>query len=433
MSNPSTRRLIWIIGGLLVAFAMLIVVMRVVRGDRADGTEVEVADAERRTLTQVVTASGQVQPEVDVAISPDVSGEIIYLGVREGQAVTQGETLVRIRPDFYTAQLEQARAGVLQARASEARSQADLLQAELELNRQRTLFERDAISQSAFDQAQTAYNVAKANADAAKFQVQSAAAREREAREQLTRTTITAPMSGTVSQLNVEVGERVVGTTQMTGTEIMRIALLDQMELEAEVNENDVVNVTVGDTAAVEVDAYPNRMFAGVVTEIANSARSNSAGGSEQVINFPVKVRLLDPHNVSQRVGGPALSDAERGSADESPQFRPGMSGTVDVFTESLENAIAIPIQAVTVRDFNQVRPDTTDAPAVSGEDLRRVVFVMRDGEAAMVEVETGISDETHIAVLSGLTEGDKVIIGPYRTVSRDLKDGEKVAIEEAD
>ncbi len=442
--NP-TRRLLFIIGGLLLVLILFLAVGRAVGwfGGGDDGIEVETAQAEIRTITQVVTASGQVQPEVEVKISPDVSGEIIFMDIKEGDQVKNGQLLVRIKPDFYAAQLEQATAGVSQAQANMTRAKADMLQAELALNRQKALYENNAVSESDFQTAQTQYDVAKANHEAMKFQVESARARAREAREQVAKTTIYAPMSGTVSQLNVEVGERVVGTTQMTGTEILRIALLNQMELEAEVNENDVVNITLGDTAAIEIDAYPDQAFRGVVTEIANSARVTGMGTQDQVTNFPVKIRVLDPHNIMAGGSDRVVKATEVNVAESAPQFRPGMSGTVDVFTQSVNEAVAVPIQAVTVRDFNKVKPGGEDegsegdeaneeTPAETAampeqEDLRRVVFVMVDGQAEMIEVETGISDDSHVHVTSGLSGEETVIIGPYRAVSRQLRPEAKV------
>lgn len=457
----ATKRIVYIIIALVVVLVILGVIAGAAGwiGGGSDGIAVETAPAETRTLTQVVTASGKVQPEVEVVISPDVSGEIIQLTVREGDQVQKGGLLARIKPDFYAAQVEQAEAGVMQSKANEAQRRADMLNAKAELQRQKDLYEKEAVSASAFEQAQTQYEVAKAAHEAAQYAVQSAEAQLREMRENLSKTAIYAPMTGTVSKLDVEAGERVVGTGQMQGTEMMRIARLDQMELEIDVNENDVVNVALGDTAAIEVDAYPEQPFRGVVTEIANSARIEGQGTQEQVTNFPVKIRILDPHNVESRIGAAdqgaqALTEEIPPPETQYPNFRPGMSGTVDIFTQTVIDVVAVPIQAVTVRDFNQVQPgDGTDdgddeaaateddqpdeaaeeapprGPAV--EDLRKVVFlVSEDDTAQMVEVETGISDDTHIQVKSGLEGGETVIIGPYRAVSRSLSPGDEVEID---
>ena len=252
-------------------------------------------------------------------------------------------------------------------------------------------------------------------------------------------------MSGTVSQLNVELGERVVGTSQMTGTEIMRIAELDRMELEVDINENDIVNVAAGDTARIEVDAYPREPFQGLVTQIANSARVSGQGTQEEVTNFPVKIQILGTAGAPVRTA--ADTTAEAAPVDEGVVLRggrvlrPGMSGTVDIFTETVANAVVVPIQAVTVRDFNQLPSDDgeagdeeSEAATPTGprpEDLRRVVFVLRDGKAEMVEVQTGISDDTHIEVLSGLAGGETVITGPFRLLRTELEPGAAVYVEE--
>lgn len=444
--KSATRRLLIVLGILVVVVIFAIVGARLAGfGGGPKATQVELADVALRSVTQVVTASGKVQPETEIKISPDVSGEIVTLTVMEGDQVRQGQLLARIKPDFYQAQVEQAEASVLQSRAAEAQRRADVLSAELDFNRQKELFERNAVAESVFEQAKTRYDVAVASLEGARYAVQAAEARLRESRESLGKTAIYAPMDGTVSKLNVEQGERVVGTSQMTGTEMMRIAKLDQMEIEVDVNENDVVNVTLGDTAAVEVDAYPGRKFKGVVTEIANSARVSGAGSQEQVTNFPVKIRILDVHNIQQSgspTGEVLATDGEvPGSVQGAPSFRPGMSGTVDVYTETLDNVLAVPIQAVTVRDINAIRREAlekerrgrseaeTDTSAVvpEEEDLRRVVFLFVDGKAELSEVETGISDDTHIVIKSGVASGQQVITGPFRVVSRTLKPGDAV------
>ncbi len=432
--QSTTRRILkWSVGvfGLLVILGLLGFSTGLFGG--GDNTlSVDAEDVERRTLTQVVTASGRIQPEVQVKISPDVSGEVIELRVREGDFVEQGDLLARLRPDVFEAQVERARANLAQNQATLAERRADLIRAESQLNRQRQLFEREAISESDLEESETNYEVAKARLEAAQFQVESARASLQEADEDLKQTSIFAPMSGTVSKLDIELGERVVGTAQQAGTEMMRIARLDQMELEIDVNENDVVNVAVGDTASIEVDAYPESTFRGVVTEIANTARVTSEGTQDQVTNFPVKVRILDPHNRDSDGDpvSPGELEAEEGQLAEPAaiaNFRPGMTGTVDVFTETVADAISVPIQAVTVRDFTQLDISSSDTAETqeqrrSGrEDLRRVVFVIEDGKAQIREVRTGITDETHIHIRDGLAEGLRVITGPYSAVSREL------------
>jgi HlyD family secretion protein len=442
-----TRRLLFSLGGVLLAVVILAFVAGQLGGDQSRGTEVEVASAEIRTITQTVTASGRVQPEVEVSISPDVSGEIIRLPVVEGQEVVQGQLLARIRPDFYAAQVEQAQASVQQARSGAAQAQADLVLSELELTRQRQLFERKVVAEDAFQQAQTRHDVALASLEASQYSVASASARLRQAEEDLRKTSLYAPMAGTVSKLNVELGERVVGTSQMAGTELMIVARLEQMELEVEVNENDVVNVSLGDTASIEIDAYSERTFTGVVTEIANSARLQPGASQEQVTNFPVKVRILDQHNIGGTFNTiqSATVTGDMPMVESYPGFRPGMSGTVDIYTNTVPEVVAVPIQAVTVRDFNDVRrrqarmaraageePDSTAADAVEGqpttmreEDLKKAIFLFgEDGMATIVSVETGIADDRFIEIRSGLEGGEQVITGPFSAVNRELQVG---------
>ena len=437
----TTKRLLFGLGGALV---LLVVALLVVGGGGGEeGTAVEVMPVEVRTITQTVTASGKVRPEIEVKMSSDVSGEIVFLAVEEGDRVEQGQLLVQIQPDFYAAQREQAEAGLLQAQSDAARAEAELRRAEDDLARKRSLAERGVIATQELEAAQTQFDVAKASFESAQYRARSSRASLNQASDQLRKTSIYAPMSGTVSQLNVELGERVVGTSQMTGTEIMRIAELDRMELEVDINENDIVNVAAGDTARIEVDAYPREPFQGLVTQIANSARVSGQGTQEEVTNFPVKIQILGTAGAPVRTA--ADTTAEAAPVDEGVVLRggrvlrPGMSGTVDIFTETVANAVVVPIQAVTVRDFNQLPSDeeaeeADEAAALAGprpEDLRRVVFVLRDGTAEMVEVQTGISDDTHIEVLSGLAGGETVITGPFRLLRTELEPGAAVYVEE--
>ncbi len=400
------------------------------------GVSVETETAQAHTITEVVTAFGRAQPEVEVTISPDVSGEIVELPVQEGDAVEKGDLLARLNPDDYRAQLEEREAQVAQQQANLARRRADSVQARQTYERKQKLYEKDVIPESEFENAQSTYRQAVAQLEAARFQVESARASLRDAREQLQKTRLYAPMDGTVSKLTVEVGERVVGTRQQAGTEMMNIARLDRMELEVDVNENDVVNVAGKDSANVEFDAYADRTFQGRVTEIANSARIQNEGSQNEVTNFPVTVRILGNPNT-----GPAATRAEGGlarpetpaAASQGPVIRPGMSGSVDIYTETVENTVAVPIQAVTVRDFNEVGPeaDSTQTKEATTEDLRKVVFVAEGDSARMVEVTTGIADDTYMQVRSGLEGGETVITGPYSAVSRELKPGATIRTEQ--
>ncbi len=450
-SNP-TKKILLVLGG-LVGLIVLIALVSKALGGKEEGVEVETAQAQVRSITQTVTASGQVRPEVEVAISSDVSGEIVFLGVEEGDYVERGQLLVRVQPDFYVAQREQAEAGVLSARAEAARAEADIerarveqRRAQAELERVRALVERGAVgraeleaAQAAAENADAAVTIAQANARAAEYRVQSARASAQQAGQQLARTSIYAPMSGTVSQLNVELGERVVGTAQMSGTEIMRIAELDRMQLEVDVNENDVVNIELADSARIEIDAYPDRPLRGSVTQIANSARVSGLGTQDQVTNFPVEVKILAASDVDEGATQAAvLADEERPAPERGPVLRPGMSGTVDIYTRTVPNAVVVPIQAVTVRDFNEIRrrqareqggedADSLAAAVPEEEDLRRVVFVVEEGKAVMREVETGIQDETHIEIIRGVGAGDTVVTGPFRLLRTELNDGDVV------
>jgi len=443
-----TRRLIFVLIASIVLLLVLAIVAARFIGGNKDGEEVEIATAQVRTVTQTVTASGRVQPEVEIVISPDVSGEVVELPVVEGQMIRRNQLLARIKPDFYRAQVEQAEANLSQTKAQEAQRRADLMMREQDRARQKQLFEAEVIAQEIYEQSNTQYEIAQASLEAAQFAVESSEARLKEVEEQLSKTALYAPMDGTVSKLEIELGERVTGNELQAGTPIMTIARLDQMEIEVEVSENDVVNVALGDTARIEVDAYPERTFKGVVTEIANSARLQGGSFQEQVTNFPVKVRILDPHNLeahllAQTSGTPI---GETVNAEDSPAFRPGMSGTVDIFTKTVTQVVAVPIQCVSVRDFADIRRararrasragDTTavalerSAAGEPGqrEQLRKMVFAVREtGRVEAVEVETGIADDRFIEIVSGLEAGTRVVQGPYSAVSRTLSDGDEV------
>ncbi len=439
-------------------------------GGSEKGEAVEMATVETRTITQTVTASGRIEPQTEVKISPDVSGEIIELTVKEGDEVTAGQVLARIKPDLYAAQIDQLQAGVSQSQAGVGQAQASVGQAEAgvasaqanleratrDFERVQQLFDRGLVARSEFEtaqsalraqqaavnQSQAALSQSRAGVTSAQYGVTGSRARLGEVQRQLARTTLTAPMTGTVSQLNVELGERVVGTSQMAGTEIMRIARLEEMELVVDVNENDIVNVTVGDSAKVEIDAYPDRPLPGVVAEIAQSSRSGQAtlggGAGQQVTNFQVRVRVATAGSAAQ---GGALNP-EIPTPNAAPvRLRPGMSGTVDIFTRTARNTPAIPLAAVTVRDMNKVREDSlrgkpghrpaADRPVASGtpraEVLRKVVFVAVNGKVQIREVETGIDDRTYVQITRGLRPGETVVSGPYSVVSRTLRPGQAV------
>lgn len=407
---------------------------------------VETEKAERRTVTQIVSASGRIQPEEEVIIRPDVSGEIIELVVNEGDFVREDELLLRIKPDIYQARIDELNAALLTQRARMEQANANLMQAEIEYEKNKQLYENDIISDLEFRQSENNYEAQKSNLKAAEYQIQSAQAQLRRAEEELQQTVIRSPRNGTISRLSVERGDRVLGNAQTAGTEMMRIARLEQMEVSVEVNENDIVNVTVADTSDIEVDAYPNRNFEGVVTEIANSAEITGQGSAEQVTNYMVKIRIITPHNLDQS-GNEMVAMQVNESPDREfiPNFKPGMSATVDIRTNTVVDVVSIPIQAVTVRDFAKIN-NTSDSDTLeteetndsdnggdtteANEDFRRVVFVNDNGAAKQVQVDTGISDNSYIQVLSGLEAGDEVVTGSYRILSRELSDGDPIKTE---
>lgn len=398
---------------LLVFLVVLIIVLVVGKKKGWFGKEFEVKvttqKIESKTITELITANGKVQPETEVKISPDVSGEIIEMDIEEGDPVKKGQLLVVIKPDIYIQALNRAEASLNSSKARLAQAEAQLIERELAFKRSKTLYDQQAVPQSEFETAQASYKVSAAEVRAAEFAVKSAEASVAEAEEQLVKTKIYAPMDGTVSKLNVEKGERVVGTNMYAGTDMMVVADLDRMEVKVEVNENDIVKVTKGDTALVEVDAYLKRKFKGIVTEIANSA--NTVGtSSDQVTNFDVKVLLLQESY---------LDLIDSASMNIYP-FRPGMSATVDIQTETRKGVIAVPIQAVTTR---VAEGDTASGAETSKDEKEEVIFVLEEGLARKKRVETGIQDNMNIEILSGIQDGDEVITGPYNIVSRTLKD----------
>jgi len=407
-------------------------------GTGEQATAVETAKAKLKTIVQQVSASGKIQPEVEVIIRSDVSGEIIELGVKEGDYVRKGDLLVRLDPDIFQARIDELEAALLTQKARMEQTKASLIQAEADFKQKKQLYDKDLVSEIEYIQSKSSYESEKANLEAAKYQIQSAEAQLNRAKEELDQTVIRAPQDGTVTGLAVEKGDRVLGNSQVAGTEMMRVSLLDKMEVLVEVNENDIVNVSTGDTARIEVDSYPERQFDGVVTEIANSALVTGAGTNEQVTNYEVKVRISTPHNLDQRSETLVLAEtAENPDEVFVPAFKPGMSATVDIETKTAFNVVSVPIQAVTVRDFakDKAKKDTTDAPAdddliVKQEDIRKVIFLVKEGKAVRQEVETGISDNTHIQILSGVSAGDVSVIGSYRVLSRELEDGDPVKVE---
>ena len=373
--------------------------------------KVAVENAEKRTIVETITANGKIQPEKEVKISPDVSGEIVELTIKEGDPVVKGQLLLRIKPDNYISQRDRSLAEISSARSRLAQSEAQFVQAELAFNRSKQLYEQQTISKSDFEQAQATYSVAKSTVDAAKFAIASGEASLKDANENLLKTSIYAPMTGTVSMLLVELGERVAGTNLMAGTELMRVADLSRMEAQVQVNENDIPRVKLGDTALIEVDAYLDQKFKGVVTEIANSAKTTGVS-ADQVTNFDVKILVL-PESYAKLIA----------AGDKNP-FRPGMSATVDIRTQSKPDILTVPIQSVTTRTDTT---KTSGAPAV--KDTRTLVFVS-DGKYALArDVKTGIQDNSYIEILSGVAVNDKVISAPFSAISKKLSDSTLIEV----
>ncbi len=404
-----------------VLAVLAIIVLLVGKKQGWFGTEfrikVAVEEGKKRDLIEIITANGKIQPETEVKLSPDVSGEIVELRIKEGDPVKKGDFLLKIKPDNYISIKNRIEATLNSTRARLTQAEAQLDQASLEYNRKKKLWEQKAISEAEYEQAMTAYNSAKAEKEASEYSVASAEASLREAEENLRKTSIYAPMSGTISMLNVELGERVVGTELMSGTELLRVADLSRMEVEVEVNENDIVRVHYLDTALVEVDAYLGRKFKGVVTEIPVSAATEGLA-TDQVTNFNVKILML-PESYSDLV------------ADNNPNpFRPGMSATADIQTSRKSGVFTVPIQAVTTR------PDTTqknqeparentdsDDDSMNENDELIVVFIAKNDTARMRVVETGIQDDQYIEILKGIDPEEKVVSAPFSAISKKLED----------
>ena len=447
-----SKKLKWIIGILVVLVIVLIALAKAGVFGKDEGTKVSAEKAATRDITEIVTASGKVFPEIEVKVSPDISGEIVELNVQEGDTVKRGQVLAKIYADIYASQADQAAAIVAQSQAQVSNSKAQLNalkatldQTEAAYKRQKTLVDQKVISQSEFEQAEQAYLSAKANYEAAQdaitanqANVRSAQASLARANQDVGRTTIVAPMDGVISLLLVKKGERVVGTAQMAGTEMMRIADLSSIEAQVDVGENDIPKVKYGDTALVEVDAFNNRKFKGVVYKIANpeTLASQTSGGtsnSTQVTNYQVHIRLLPSTYKDLIVKGQPFP------------FRPNMSASADIQTSTHKNVLSVPLNSVTTRDKssgkapagndqnnnNNNNQNNEATPASnSDEDIEEVVFVLeKDGIVRKKPVKTGIQDINYIEIMSGIKNGDEVVTGPYDVVSKQLKDSTKVKV----
>jgi HlyD family secretion protein len=414
--RKKSKKKLFIFGGLGLLVLILIIVA-LTGGSKENIVLVQTEKVAKRSITQTVTATGTIDPEFKVLITPEVTGEIISLPVKEGDIVKKGQLLIKIKGDQYMAQKDRLEANLKSAEANLRMSEAELTKIELEFNRVKELHSKGLSSNSELENADANYLSTKASFESAQANVLQSKAQLREVLETLYKTTIYSPMDGIVTQLNVELAERVLGSGFSQGTNIMTVADLSNMEAVVDVDENDVVLVSVGDTANVKVDAFGDRIFHGVVTEIGNSAKSEGFGTQEQVVNFSVKIKLLDLDS----------------------NLRPGMSCNADIETETVENVISVPIQSVTARTDVPVNDDTTKVEEKNSEGTsksknnkpKEIVFLIDNGKAKIKVVETGISDDNYLEIKNGLNEGDEVISGSYRAISRDLEDGSIVRVEE--
>jgi HlyD family secretion protein len=389
-------------------------------GKKGDFKEVTIKEVSLQDIVETVSATGKIQPEVELKISSEVSGEILELPFIEGQEVKKGDLLVRVNPDLIQSAVNRSQATYQNIKAGLAQAEASLKQAKADYDRNKSLFNKGVISKADWDRSIASYEMAIAGKNSAYYSLQSAAATVNEAKDNLNRTTIYAPMSGTISLLNVELGERVVGTGMMAGSEILRLANLNNMEVEVDVNENDIVKVSIGDSTIVEVDAYLKKEFRGVVTQIANSAAGNLA--ADQVTNFKVKVRILEE----------SYRNLVEGKPETYSPFRPGMTATVDVITKTRKNAISVPISAIVIKtDTSSTKKPYGKSSKIEEspkeEQKFECVFVNDNGKAKLRVVKTGIQDDTNIEIVEGLSKDDKIITGPYNMVSKTLKPGDLI------
>lgn len=440
-----SKSLKWILISVGILLVLMVVLSKAGVFGKDEGIKVTAEKAQKRTITEIVNASGKIYPEIEVKISPDISGEITELNVKEGDSVKKGQVLARIYADIYNIQRNQAASGVEQTQAQVANSQAaiDALKAQMEqaqktYDRQKKLFDDKVISKSEFEVAEANLKSSKANYNAAlqgirggQASVQSARASLEKANKDLSRTAVIATMDGVVSLLNVKQGERVVGSNLMSGTEMLRIADMAKIEIRVDVGENDVPKVKLGDSALIDVDAYTDRKFKGIVTQIASSnngaaTQSALASTSSDVTQYKVYIRLL-PESYKDLLGKGAFP------------FRPGMSANADIQTKTHVNVMSVPINAVTTRDKNdslktdkkKTDEESSLKPASeTDDDLEVVVFIIdKEGKVSKKKVKTDIQDINYIEITEGLKEGEEVVTGPYDVVSKTLKTGKKVKV----
>jgi len=402
----------------LGVLVLLVIVLAILGTKKEEVIIVQTELVKRRNITQIVTATGKIDPEIKVVITPEVSGEIVYLPVKEGQRVRKGDILLKIKQDQYIAQRDRAVANLSSAKASLNIQKIQLQKIESDYNRVKELYAKGLSSDAELETIKAQYETARAQVQSAESVVQQMEAAVKEANENLAKTIITAPMDGIVSQLNVKLGERVLGTGFTQGSNLMTVADLTKMVAVVDVDENDVVLISIGDTAKVKVDAFPGKIFKGVVYEIGNTAKTKGLGTQEEVVNFEVKIRIL-------------YSDVN---------LKPGMSCNAEIMTETRNNVLAVPIQSVTIRGLETEKKESksSDEEMVTIESKKEEldtkahegVFIVKDGKAKFVKVKTGISDDTYIEIVEGLKGDEEVVTGSYRAISRELKDGSRVRIE---
>ncbi len=411
--KKSKKKLI-IFGGIGVLILMLVIVV-IAQGGKEEIIPVTTEKVQKRTITQTVTATGNINSEFQVIITPEVTGEIVAIAVKDGDFVKKGQLLFKIKADTYLAAKERAEASLLSAKASLSMSKAELDKITADYKRVQEMHTKKLASDAELETAKSSYLSAQARYESSLAGVQQMEAALREAKEQLNKTTIVSPMDGTVTALNVEVGERVLGSGFTQGTNVMTLSDLKSREATVEVYENDIPNVTLGDTARVKVDAFGNKIFVGIVSEIGNSAITSALGTQEQVVNFQVKIRILDQDN----------------------KLRPGMSCNSTIETETRQNVISVPIQSVTARsDFKEEESDDGELKVVNGkkkqeDEIKELVFIIKEGKAVTKNVETGISDDNYIEIIKGLNGDEEVVSGSYKAISRELKEGSLVTKED--
>lgn len=413
-SKKKSKKKLIIFGGLGLLVLVLIIVV-IAQGNKEEIIPVITEKVQKRSITQTVTATGNINSEFQVIITPEVTGEIVALAVKDGDFVRKGQLLFKIKADTYLAAKERAEAGLLSSKASLSMSKAELDKISADYNRVQEMHIKKLASDSELEASKSAYLTAKARYESALAGVQQMEAALRESREQLNKTTIVSPMDGTVTALNVEVGERVLGSGFTQGTNVMTISDLASMEATVEVDENDIPNVTLGDTARVKVDAFGEKVFDGIVSEIGNSAITSAAGTQEQVVNFQVKIRIID----------------------QDKKLRPGMSCNATIETETRLNVLTVPIQSVTARSDFKPEENSDDEIKVTNtkkkeeEKVQEIVFIIQEGKAKTKNVITGISDDNYIEIMKGLEGSEEVVSGSYKAISRELKEGSIVTKED--